>query len=118
MIFTAASGPVSISCLDPDNQGNEPCADFIFYGGSGPLDIVCNGIYACEFATYNLGSGSISIVCDQSDACNPTAINGGTGTVNLTCGAVPAGQSDSCAGLTKNQNNAIITETDAKGTSG
>ena len=37
MIFTAASGPVSISCLDPDNQGNEPCADIIFYGGSGPI---------------------------------------------------------------------------------
>ena len=36
--------------------------------------------------------------------------------MNLTFGAVPAGQSDPCNSLKMNQNNAIITETDAQDT--
>ena len=71
---------------------------------------------ACYQAGFNLGTGPTSFTCYQSDSCYTTIINGGTGTVNLTCGAVSAGDDDSCFGLTMNQNNAILTETDAEGT--
>ena len=78
--------------------------------------LICDGNTACDSATFNLGSGPTSLACSQQDSCQSSTINGGTGTGNLTCGAVPVGDDDPCASLKMNQNNAIISETDAQDT--